>query len=116
MTRRMSVRIALFAALTAAIVLAYMYRGLLNVAALESWVKSAGALAYTYLGYAGREAVAGVSLYFEDIAPMASNSTDSVQSSSSPPPANIVSARPSMISSAALPMQCAEVEQAELIE
>jgi len=44
MTRRMSVRIALFAALLAAIVLAYMYRGLLNVAALESWVKSAGAL------------------------------------------------------------------------
>ncbi len=44
MTRRMPVRIALFVALVAAIVLAYVYRNQLNVAALESWVKSAGAL------------------------------------------------------------------------
>ena len=44
MTRRMPVRIALFVALMAAIILAYVYRNQLNVAALESWVKSAGAL------------------------------------------------------------------------
>src|SRR5438067_4115700 len=47
---------------------------------------------------------------------MASNSTDSVQSSSSPPPANMTSCLPQAISSAALPMQCALVAQAELIE
>ncbi|MHB8535680.1 MAG: VTT domain-containing protein [Sulfuricaulis sp.] len=44
MNRRTLTRIALFVALAAAIALAYAYRGLLNVAALESWVKSAGAL------------------------------------------------------------------------
>jgi hypothetical protein len=52
----------------------------------------------------------------DDIAPIASKSTESVQSSSSPPPANIMSCLPHWIISAALPMQLAEVEQAELIE
>ena len=47
---------------------------------------------------------------------MASNSTDSVQCSSSPPPAKTMSCLPSWMISAALPMQCALVEQAELIE
>jgi hypothetical protein len=47
---------------------------------------------------------------------MASNSTESVHSSSSPPPANMRSALPSWMVSTALPMQCAEVEQAELME
>ncbi len=44
MNRKTLSRIVLFAALAAAITLAYLYRDLLNVAALESWVKSAGAL------------------------------------------------------------------------
>ena len=44
MNRRTLSRIALFAALAAAILVAYLYREQLNVAALESWVKSAGAL------------------------------------------------------------------------
>ncbi|HYA37454.1 MAG TPA: VTT domain-containing protein [Candidatus Methylomirabilis sp.] len=44
MNRRALNRIALFVALAAAIILAYAYRNLLNVTALESWVKSAGAL------------------------------------------------------------------------
>ena len=44
MNRKTLTRIILFAALAAAIVLAYMYRDLLNIAALESWVKNAGAL------------------------------------------------------------------------
>jgi len=44
MTRRTLTRIVLFVALIAAISLVYAYRGLLNVAALETWVKSAGAL------------------------------------------------------------------------
>jgi uncharacterized membrane protein YdjX (TVP38/TMEM64 family)/rhodanese-related sulfurtransferase len=44
MTRQLRVRLVLFAALVAAIVLAYLYRGQLNVAALEAWVNSAGAL------------------------------------------------------------------------
>ena len=39
-----------------------------------------------------------MSLYFDDIAPMASNSTDSVQSSSSQPPAKIMSCLPIWIS------------------
>ena len=47
---------------------------------------------------------------------MASNSTDSVQSSSSQPPANITSCLPHWINSVALPMQWAEVAQAEEIE
>ena len=47
-------------------------------------------MAFTYQG----EALAGVSLYFDDIAPIASNSTDSVQSSSSQPPANTTSCLP----------------------
>jgi hypothetical protein len=51
-----------------------------------------------------------------DMAPMASNRTDSVQSSSSQPPANITSCLPHWISSAALPMQCADVAQADDIE
>ena len=53
---------------------------------------------------------------FEDIAPIASNSTDKDQSSSSPPPANITSCFPHWISSVALPIQCADVEQADEIE
>ena len=44
MNRKMLARIVLFAALAAAIAAAYVYRDWLNVAALESWVKSAGAL------------------------------------------------------------------------
>ena len=63
-----------------------------------------------------KEAVLGVSLYFELIAPMASKRHDSVQSSSSPPPAKTMSCLPHWICSAPLPMQCAEVEQAEVIE
>ena len=57
-----------------------------------------------------------MSLYFEDIAPMASKRQLSVQSSSSPPPANMMSWRPARIMSAAAPMQCAEVAQAAEIE
>ncbi len=63
-----------------------------------------------------REAFSGVALYFDDIAPIASKSSDSVQSSSSPPPANITSCLPHWIISYALPMQLAEVEQALEIE
>ena len=63
-----------------------------------------------------REAFSGVSLYFELIAPMASKRQESVQSSSSPPPANITSCLPNWICSTALPMQWSEVEQAEVIE
>jgi uncharacterized membrane protein YdjX (TVP38/TMEM64 family)/rhodanese-related sulfurtransferase/sulfur relay (sulfurtransferase) complex TusBCD TusD component (DsrE family) len=44
MNRRVLTRLALLVALVVAIVLAYVYRDWLNVAALESWVKSAGAL------------------------------------------------------------------------
>jgi hypothetical protein len=51
-----------------------------------------------------------------DIAPMASNSTLRVQSSSSQPPANITSCLPMAICSALAPMQCVEVAQAEEIE
>ena len=47
---------------------------------------------------------------------MASNSTVSDQCSSSPPPAKTMSCLPVWISSAPLPTQCAEVEQAEEIE
>ena len=47
-----------------------------------------------------------------DIAPIASNRLDSVQSSSSQPPANITSCLPHWIISVALPMQCADVAQA----
>src|ERR1700687_2816136 len=64
----------------------------------------------------GREAVAGVSLYFDDIAPMASNSTDRVQSSSSQPPAKMMSCLPSAMISEALPVQWLEVAQADEIE
>ena len=63
-----------------------------------------------------REAVAGVSLYFVDIAPIASNRFDSVQSSSSQPPAKTMSCLPHWIISAALPMQWFEVAQADEIE
>ena len=63
-----------------------------------------------------REALVGVSLYWLDSAPMASNSTESVQCSSSPPPARTTSCLPHWISSAPLPMQWALVEQAELME
>jgi uncharacterized membrane protein YdjX (TVP38/TMEM64 family)/rhodanese-related sulfurtransferase/sulfur relay (sulfurtransferase) complex TusBCD TusD component (DsrE family) len=44
MNRRTLVRIVLFTALAAAIVLAFRYRDLLNAAALEDWVKKAGPL------------------------------------------------------------------------
>jgi uncharacterized membrane protein YdjX (TVP38/TMEM64 family)/rhodanese-related sulfurtransferase/sulfur relay (sulfurtransferase) complex TusBCD TusD component (DsrE family) len=44
MNRRTLTRIALFAVLVAAIGGAYLYRDQLNVVALESWVKNAGAL------------------------------------------------------------------------
>jgi hypothetical protein len=47
---------------------------------------------------------------------MASKSTERVQSSSSPPPANITSCFPHWIISAALPMQWADVAQAEEME
>jgi len=63
-----------------------------------------------------RLARSGVSLNFALIAPMASKRHERVQSSSSPPPANIRSCLPIMICSAALPMQWSEVEQAEVIE
>ena len=46
-----------------------------------------------------REAIAGRSLYFEDSAPIASNRTVSVQSSSSQPPANMMSCLPYWIAS-----------------
>jgi hypothetical protein len=58
----------------------------------------------------------GRSLKSDDMAFMASNRTDSVQSSSSPPPANTMSCLPHWISSPPLPMQCALVEQADEIE
>ncbi len=64
----------------------------------------------------GREAASGRSLNFEDIAPIASKRQDSVQCTSSPPPAKITSCLPIWICSTALPMQCREVEQAEVIE
>ena len=57
-----------------------------------------------------------MSLYLDDIAPMASNSTESVQSSSSEPPAKIMSCLPIWITSMALPMQWLEVAQADEIE
>jgi uncharacterized membrane protein YdjX (TVP38/TMEM64 family)/rhodanese-related sulfurtransferase/sulfur relay (sulfurtransferase) complex TusBCD TusD component (DsrE family) len=44
MNRKTISRLVLFTALAAAVFLAYWYRDRLNVAALESWVKSAGAL------------------------------------------------------------------------
>ena len=63
-----------------------------------------------------RAAVVGVSLYFDDIAPIASKRHDSVQSTSSPPPAKTMSCLPIWICSMPLPMQCSVVEQAEVIE
>jgi hypothetical protein len=63
-----------------------------------------------------REACSGRSLKPLDIAPIASNSSDSSQLSSSPPPAKTTSCWPQAISCAAWPMQCALVAQAELIE
>ncbi|CSC84939.1 Uncharacterised protein [Vibrio cholerae] len=63
-----------------------------------------------------RDAFSGVSLYLVDSAPIASNIMVCDQYSSSPPPANTMSCLPSWISSTALPIQCAEVAQAELIE
>jgi len=42
--RRVVSRVVLFAAVTAAIVVAYLYRGQINAAALEAWVTNAGAL------------------------------------------------------------------------
>src|SRR5262245_42567658 len=50
------------------------------------------------------------------MAPMASNSADSVQSSSSQPPAKTTSCLPMAICSKPTPMQWAEVAQAEEIE
>ena len=57
-----------------------------------------------------------MSLNFEDIAPIASKSTESVQSSSSQPPAKMTSWRPPAMISAALPMQWFDVAQADEIE
>jgi len=59
---------------------------------------------------------AGVALKCVDIAPIASKRSDSVQSSSSQPPANMTSCLPHWINSVALPMQCALVAQADEIE
>lgn len=44
MNRRVVSRVVLFAAVTAAVVVAYLYRGQINAAALEAWVTNAGAL------------------------------------------------------------------------
>ena len=63
-------RIVLFLGLLVAVTLAIIYRDQFDAAALEVWVRDAGpvapllfmlpfAIAYTCLGYAGREAVAG---------------------------------------------------------
>jgi hypothetical protein len=52
----------------------------------------------------------------DDIAPIASKRHDSVQSSSSPPPANMMSWLPSATCCAAMPMQCSDVEQADVME
>jgi hypothetical protein len=52
----------------------------------------------------------------DDIAPIASNSTDKVQSSSSQPPAKTMSCLPSWMISAALPMQWLDVAQADEID
>jgi hypothetical protein len=60
--------------------------------------------------------LSGVWLKPEDIAPMASNNTDRVQSSSSLPPAKIMSCLPIWMTSVALPMQWLEVAQADEIE
>ena len=58
----------------------------------------------------------GSSLNFVDIAPMASNRTDNVQSSSSQPPAKMMSCLPIWMVSIALPMQWLEVAHADEIE
>jgi hypothetical protein len=63
-----------------------------------------------------REACAGVALYRLDIAPIASNSIDSCQLSSSPPPANTTSCSFQRINCAAWPIQWALVAQAEVME
>ena len=63
-----------------------------------------------------REATCGRSLKPVDMAPIASNSSDNSQLSSSPPPAKTTSCRPQAMSCAACPMQCALVAQAEVIE
>ena len=68
-----------------------------------------------FLSYA-REAVCGRSLYFDDMAPMASNRTERVQSSSSHPPAKMTSCLPSWMISYALPMQWFDVAQADDME
>lgn len=57
-----------------------------------------------------------MALNLADMAPMPSNSVARPQESSSPPPANITSCRPKAICCAAMPTQCAEVLQAEVIE
>ena len=49
-------------------------------------------------------------------APIASKRQERVQSSSSPPPAKTMSCLPHWICSTPLPMQWAEVEQAEVME
>ncbi len=63
-----------------------------------------------------REACSGRSLNAVDIAPIASNSSESSQLSSSPPPAKTTSCWSQAISCPAWPMQCALVAQAELME
>ena len=52
-----------------------------------------------FLSY-GREACVGVSLNFEESAPIASNKLEELQCSSSPPPAIIISCCPDLIKSA----------------
>jgi hypothetical protein len=67
-------------------------------------------------GVEGTRGRSGWSLKPLDIAPMASNSIESSQLSSSPPPANTTSCWPQAMSCAAWPMQCALVAQAEVME
>ena len=63
-----------------------------------------------------RLARCGVLLYLDDIAPIASNKDDKDQSNSSPPPAKTISCIPYLMASVPAEMQCAEVEQAEVME
>ena len=68
------------------------------------------------LGVVSAGGFSGVSLYWVDNAPMASNRNDWLQCSSSPPPAKTMSCLPSWICSTAVPMQWALVAHAEEIE
>jgi uncharacterized membrane protein YdjX (TVP38/TMEM64 family) len=70
MNNNQLMRVLLVLGLIAGVTLAFIYRDRFDGAALETWIRDAeviapllfmlpGAIAYTYLGYAGREAVAG---------------------------------------------------------